>query len=355
MITLHQLLKATVKQGASDLHIVAGSPPILRINGRVVRIKTGNLTSADTQRLCYSILTDGQKSQFENKRDFDFSFGIKDLARFRANMFFQRGMVSGVFRRIPFGVPELDSLDLPSVIGDFANYPNGLVLVTGPTGSGKSTTLAALIDKINRERRGHIVTMEDPIEYVHTHKSCIVNQREISVDTGTYADALKYVLRQDPDVCLLGEMRDPETMEAALSIAETGHLVFATVHTNSSVDTISRIVSSFSANQQDRVRSQISMVLRAVLSQRLIPSAGDGMAVASEVLVVTPGIANLIRENKMHQLYGIMQVGQQKTGMQTLNQSLFSLVMKRKIEVKTAFEYSPDPEELDKILKKAGV
>ncbi|MCB0421556.1 MAG: type IV pilus twitching motility protein PilT [Bdellovibrionales bacterium] len=355
MITLHQLLKAAVKQGASDLHIVSGSPPILRINGRVVRVKTGNLTAADTQRLCYSILTDNQKSQLENSKDFDFSFGIKDLARFRANLFFQRGMLSGVFRRIPFGVPDLENLGLPNVVGDFSAFPNGLVLVTGPTGSGKSTTLAAIIDKINRERRSHIVTLEDPIEYVHTHKSCIVNQREINVDTGSYSKALKYILRQDPDICLIGEMRDPETMEAALSVAETGHLVFSTLHTNSAVDSISRIVSSFSSNQQDRVRSQLSMVLRAVLSQRLIPATVDGMAIATEVLTMTPGIANLIREAKLHQIYGVMQVNQKKTGMQTLNQSLFNLIMKRKVEIKTAFEYSPDPEELDKLLKRAGV
>lgn len=355
MITLHQLLKAAVKQNASDLHIVAGSPPVLRVEGRIVRVKAGDLTPDQTRQVCYSILTDAQKSRFEATKELDFSFGIKSMARFRANLFFQRGAVSGVFRRIPIDVPDIELLNLPPVIVDATNFPTGLVLVTGPTGSGKSTTIAALIDKINRERRNHIITLEDPIEYVHPHKSCIVNQREVGIDTVSYRAALKHVLRQDPDVCVLGELRDLETIEAALTICETGHLVFATLHTNSAISTITRIVNVFPSDQQDRVRAQLSLVLNTVVSQRLLPAQKGGMVAAFEVLIMNPSVRNLIRENKLHQVYGMMQVGQDKSGMTTLNQSLLKLVLKRRIEVRQAFFYSPDPEELDKMLKQAGV
>lgn len=355
MITLHQLLKAAVKQGASDLHIVAGSPPVLRVDGRIVRVKTPELTAEDTRKLCYSILTDSQKGKFEAVKELDFSFGIKSMARFRANMFFQRGAVSGVFRRIPYEIPELESLGLPKSVFDLTQNPTGLVLVTGPTGSGKSTTIAAIIDKINKERRGHIITIEDPIEYVHQHKSCIVNQREVGADTASYRSALKYLLRQDPDVCLMGEMRDLETIESALILAETGHLVFATLHTNSSVQTINRIVSVFPAEQQERIRVQLSFVLNGVVSQRLIPGIKGGLVAATEILVMNPNIRNLIRENKLHQVYGMMQIGQEKTGMQTLNQALLKLIVKRRIELRTAFSFSADPEELDKLLKQAGI
>lgn len=355
MITLHQLLKAAVKQNASDLHIVAGSPPVLRVEGRMVRVKSGEMTADHTRQICYSILTDAQKSRFEATKELDFSFGIKSMARFRANLFFQRGAVSGVFRRIPIEIPDIELLGLPPVVVDVVNFPTGLILVTGPTGSGKSTTIAALIDKINRERRNHIITLEDPIEYVHPHKSCIVNQREVGIDTVSYRSALKHVLRQDPDVCMMGELRDLETIEAALNICETGHLVFATLHTNSAISTITRIVNVFPSDQQDRVRAQLSLTLNTVVSQRLIPAAKGGMVAALEVLVMNPSVRNLVRENKLHQVYGMMQVGQDKTGMITLNQSLLKLVMKRRIDVRQAFFYSSDPEELDKMLKQAGV
>src|SRR5665213_142414 len=342
MITLHQLLKAAVKQGASDLHIVAGSPPVLRVEGRIVRVKAGEMTSDQTRQVCYSILTDAQKSRFEATKELDFSFGIKSMARFRANLFFQRGAVSGVFRRIPIEVPDIDLLGLPQVVSDVVNYPSGLVIVTGPTGSGKSTTIAAIVDKINRERRSHIITLEDPIEYVHPHKSCIVNQREVGIDTVSYRSALKHVLRQDPDVCVMGELRDLETIDAALNICETGHLVFATLHTNSAISTITRIVNVFPSDQQERVRTQLSLTLNQVISQRLIPGAKGGMVAALEVLVLNSSVRNLIREDKLHQVYGMMQIGQDKTGMITLNQSLLKLVLKRKIEVRQAFYQSAD-------------
>lgn len=355
MITLHQLLKATVKQNASDLHVVAGSPPALRINSRITRVKTESLTVDMARKLCYSILTDLQKSEFEEKKELDFSFGIKNMARFRANFFYQRGAVSGVFRRIALEVPDIDTLTLPKSIQETVNFPNGLILVTGPTGSGKSTTIAGLIDKVNKERRGHIITLEDPIEYVHSHQNCIVNQREIGSDSMSYKMALKHILRQDPDVCVLGEMRDLETVEAALTIAETGHLVFATLHTNSAIQTINRIVGLFAADQQDRIRTQLSFVLCAVISQRLLPSVAGDLISACELLVLNPSIRTLIRENKLHQIYGMMQVGQEKSGMVTLNQSLMDLIIKRKVELRQAFMASPDPEELDKMLKKAGI
>lgn len=355
MITLHQLLKAALRQNASDLHIVAGSPPVLRVEGKVVRVKSPDLTADQTRQLCYSILTDAQRSRFEATKELDFSFGIKAMARFRGNLFFQRGAVSGVFRRIPLEIPEIDTLGLPQIIGELVNYPTGLILVTGPTGSGKSTTIAAMVDKINRERRGHIITLEDPIEYVHSHKSSIVNQREVGVDTVSYRSALKHLLRQDPDVCMMGELRDLETIDAALTVCETGHLVIGTLHTNSAISTITRVVNVFPADQQDRVRTQLSLTLNAIVSQRLMPSSKGGQVAALEILLLNPSIRNLIRENKLHQVYGMMQVGQDKSGMVTLNQSLTSLVLKRKIDVRTAFANSSDPEELDKLLKAAGV
>lgn len=355
MISLHQLLKATVKQNASDLHLVAGSPPILRVDGKMVRIKAPELTSDMTQSLCYSILTDSQKGKFEATKELDFSFGVKSTARFRANFFYQRGAVTGVFRRIPVEIPDLDSLRIPQVVRELINVPTGLILITGPTGSGKSTTIAALIDKINKERRQHIITLEDPIEYVHPHKNCIVNQREIGVDTVSYRSALKHILRQDPDVVLMGELRDLDTIESALNVAETGHLVFSTLHTNSAVQSINRVVNVFPGEQQDRIRLQLSLTLNAIVSQRLVPSRSGGMVAAMEVLIMNTNVRNLIRENKLHQVYGMMQVGQDKSGMITMNQSLSKLVLSRKVDMKTAFLYSNDPEELDKILKQAGV
>lgn len=355
MITLQQLLKAAIKQNASDLHIVAGSAPVLRVDGQIVRFKSEVFNSDQTQQLCYSILTDAQKSRFEATKELDFSFGVQDLARFRANFFFQKGAVSAVFRRIAVDIPSIDALGLPKVVHEVINYPSGLVLVTGPTGSGKSTTLAALIDRINRDQRGHIITLEDPIEYVFPHRSSIVNQREVGVDTVSYRSALKHILRQDPDVCFMGELRDLETIETALLVAETGHLVFSTLHTNSAVSTINRIVSVFPAEQQDRVRVQLSLTLHAVVSQRLIPSLKGGQVAAFEVMVLNPSLRHLIREGKMHQLYGMMQVGQDKSGMCTMNQSLMKHVIQRKIDVRTAFLNTSDPEELDKMMKAAGI
>lgn len=355
MITLHQLLKAAVKQGASDLHLVAGSAPILRVDGRIVRVKADELTSEMTQKLCYSILTDSQKGKFEATKELDFSFGIKSMARFRANFFYQRGAVSGVFRRIPLDIPDLDQLQAPPIVKELINAPTGLILVTGPTGSGKSTTIAALIDRINRDMRGHIITLEDPIEYVHPHRNSIVNQREIGVDTVSYRAALKHVLRQDPDVVLMGELRDLDTIEAALNVAETGHLVFSSLHTNSAIQSINRIVNVFPADQQDRIRLQLSLTLNAIVSQRLIPAINGGVVAAMEILMMNTNVRNLIRENKLHQIYGIMQVGQDKTGMTTMNQSLLRLILARKIEVKTAFIYSADQDELDKMLRQAGI
>lgn len=355
MITLQQLLKATVKQGATDLHLVSGSPPILRIAGKVARVKSNELSADEVRTLCYSILTDIQKSKLEETKELDMSFEIKSVARFRANFFFQKGGVSGVFRRIPLDIPDVSLLGLPAAAKSLTEVANGLILVTGPTGSGKSTTIAALLDKINREQRGHLITIEDPIEYIHSHKNCIVNQRELGRDTDSFKSALKYVLRQDPDYCLIGEMRDVETIEAAMVLAETGHLVFASLHTNSAVATIQRIVSVFSPEHQDRIRAQLSFVLQAVLCQQLLTTTKGGLVAACELMILTPSLRNLIRENKLHQMYGMMQVGQDKTGMVTLNQSLLSLVMSRRVDLRSAFAVSADPEELDKMLKKAGL
>jgi twitching motility protein PilT len=348
---LHQLLKAMIEKGASDLHVTTGSPPQLRIDGRLVPLKHPPLTPVETRQLCYSILTDAQKHQFEEESELDLSFGVKNLSRFRANIYMQRGAVSGAFRTIPFKILNFQELGLPSAVAELARKPRGLILVTGPTGSGKSTTLASMIDKINTERHEHILTIEDPIEYLHPHKSCIVNQREVGADTDSFKKALRYVLRQDPDVILVGEMRDLETIEAALVIAETGHLVFATLHTNSSVQTINRILDVFPPYQQPQVRAQLSMVLEGVLSQTLIPKAsGTGRALAVEVLVPNMAIRNLIREDKVHQIYGQMQVGQARFGMQTMNQSLAELIQRRVISFEDGLLRSSEPDELRQIL-----
>jgi twitching motility protein PilT len=355
MITLQQLLKTTVKQGATDLHISVGSAPALRIDGKIVRVKAEDLTPEETQTLCYSVLTDEQRAEFEKKRELDFSFGVKDTARFRGNLFYQRGSVAGVFRRIPLEIPTLDSLNVPQAVHTIADFPHGLVLITGPTGSGKTTTIAAILDQINTNRRAHIITLEDPIEYIHPHKTAIFNQREVHQDTESYHEGLRHLLRQDPDVCLIGEMRDLETIETALTVSETGHLVFATLHTNSAAQTISRIINVFPAGDQERIRTQLSLTLQAIVSQRLVPAIDGGLIAAVEVLILNQSLRNLIRENKLHQIYGMMQVGQNKSGMITLNQSLMNLVLKRKIDIKHAFEESPDVEELDMMLKKAGI
>ncbi|MBT4760361.1 MAG: PilT/PilU family type 4a pilus ATPase [Bdellovibrionaceae bacterium] len=355
MITLHQLLKAAVKQGASDLHLLVGSAPVLRVNGSLVRVKSKALTADEVKQLCFTILTDEQRIEFEQRRDLDFSFGVKNLSRFRGNLFYQKNSVSAVFRKIPIEIPDINLLGLPPQILDVIHYKSGLVLVAGPTGCGKTTTIAGLIDKYNKEKRGHVITVEDPIEYIHSHKNSIINQREIGVDTPSYNDALRYILRQDPDVVLLGELRDLKSIQAAMLIAETGHLVFSTIHTNSAVQSISRIIREYPGDQQEKAQIQLSSHLRAIVSQRLVKSRESGRVVACEYMALTSNIQNLIRDGKLHQVYGMMQVGQEQTGMMTLNQSLLQLVLKRKIDVREAFEESADPDELDSLLTKAGV
>jgi twitching motility protein PilT len=347
MANLHQLLKAMIEKGASDLHVTTSTPPQLRIDGKLVPLKMPPLSPPETKQLCYSILTDSQKHKFEETNELDLSFGVRGLSRFRANIFTQRGAVAGAFRAIPYKIKSFEDLGLPKVITELVRKPRGLILVTGPTGSGKSTTLASMIDFINTERNEHIVTIEDPIEYLHPHKNCVVNQREVGADTKSFQNALKYILRQDPDVVLVGEMRDLETIEAALTVSETGHLCFATLHTNSAVQTINRIVDVFPPYQQSQVRAQLSFVLEGVLCQSLIPRAnGPGRAMALEVMVPNPAIRNLIREDKVHQMYSQMQIGQDKFGMQTMNQSLASLYGRRMISLEDAMGRSSDGEEL---------
>jgi len=350
-INLHQLLKAMIEKGASDLHITTGTPPQLRIDGSLVPLKMDALAPADTKRLCYSILTEEQKNKFEKDSELDLSFGVKNLARFRSNIFVQRGAIAGAFRAIPFKILTLDELGLPSITMELVHRPRGLVVITGPTGAGKSTTLAAIIDQINTTQRQHIITIEDPIEYLHPHKRCVVNQREVGTDTFGFKEALKYILRQDPDVVLIGEMRDRETVEAALTISETGHLVFTTLHTNNAVQTINRIIDLFPPHQQPQVRAQLSHVLQGVMTQQLLPRAGGpGRVVACEVLIPNPAIRNLIREDKVHQMYSQMQVGQGKHGMITLNQSLYGLLQKRVITLEEALGVSYDPDELRQMI-----
>ena len=350
--SIQQLLHHMVGQGASDLHITTGTPPQIRVNGHMTPIKMRTLLPADTKHICYSILTEAQKRKFEENNELDFSFGVKGLARFRGNIFVQRGAVGGVFRLIPYKFLSFDELGLPPVVNDISKKANGLVLVTGPTGSGKSTTLASIIDKINSERHEHIITIEDPIEYLHPHKSCLVNQREVGSDTFSFKNALKYILRQDPDIVLLGELRDLETIEAALTIAETGHLCFATLHTNSAVQTINRIIDVFPTNQQQQVRTQLAFVLEGVLSQTLMRRRdGKGRVLALEIMVPNTAIRALIRDDKVHQLYSQMQMGQDKYGMQTMNQCLFSLLHKQIITEDDAKSRSPDPEELKEMIK----
>ncbi|MBW2235016.1 MAG: type IV pilus twitching motility protein PilT [Deltaproteobacteria bacterium] len=347
MANLHQLLKAMIEKGASDLHITTSSPPQLRVDGKLHPLKMPPLSASETKQLCYSILTDAQKHRFEEENELDLSFGVRGLSRFRSNIFMQRGAVAGAFRAIPFKIMTFEELGLPKVVTELSRKPRGLVLVCGPTGSGKSTTLASVIDKINQERSEHIVTIEDPIEYLHPHKGCLVNQREVGADTKGFTQALKYILRQDPDVVLIGEMRDLETIEAALTLAETGHLCFATLHTNSAVQTINRIVDVFPPYQQAQVRAQLSFVLEGVVCQSLMPRAnGPGRVLAIEVMVPNPAIRNLMREDKIHQIYSAMQVGQQKFGMQTFNQSLAALYQRRMVTMEEALGRSSDAEEL---------
>jgi len=352
-LNLRALLEEMVSLGASDLHIVAGECPKLRIDGEITSARTGGvLAPKDTLQLAYSVLTENQKKRFEMEDELDFSFGIASLARFRGNCFRQRGCVSMVVRQIPFSIKTFNDLGLPASIAKMAEKPRGLVLVTGPTGSGKSTTLAAMIDKINRERKGHIITVEDPIEFIHKHQGCLINQREVGTDTKSFANALKYALREDPDVILIGEMRDLETIQAALTIAETGHLAFATLHTNSAPEAINRIIDVFPAHQQAQVRAQLAFVLEGIVTQTLVPRAsGRGRAMAAEVLVVTPAIRALIRDDKVHQIYSSMQSGK-KFGMQTLNDALYALYMGREITVEEALRVTGSQDEFLRMIGK---
>lgn len=353
MATLYDLLKMMIDKNASDLHITTGSSPRLRIDGKLVNIDHPQLTPADTKALCYSILTDAQKHKYEETNELDLSFGVKGLSRFRANIFMQRGAVAGAFRTIPFEIRGFKELGLPEITNELVKKPRGLILVTGPTGCGKSTTLAAMIDKINNERADHIITVEDPIEYLHPHKKCLINQREVNADTLSFKAALKYVLRQDPDVVLIGEMRDLETIEAALTVSETGHLTFATLHTNSAVQTINRIIDVFPPHQQEQIRVQLSFVLEGIFAQQLLSKkTGHGRALAVELLVPNPAIRNLIREDKIHQVYSMMQTGQAKFGMQTMNQSLYELYARGHITYEDAVGRSSMPDEIIQMIQR---
>ena len=355
MATLYELLKIMIERGASDLHISTGTAPRIRVDGKLFPLDGPPLTAADTKALCYSVLTDAQKHRFEENNELDLSFGVKGLSRFRANIFMQRGAVTGAFRTIPFNIKTFKELGLPDIVSILTKKPRGLILVTGPTGCGKSTTLATMIDKINEERQEHIITIEDPIEYLHAHKKCLINQREIKADTDSFKAALRYVLRQDPDIVLIGEMRDLETIEAALTVSETGHLTLATLHTNTAVQTINRVIDVFPPHQQEQVRVQLSFVLEGIISQQLIPKkSGYGRVLAVEVLVPTPAIRNLIREDKIHQIYAMMQTGQAKFGMQTMNQSLFELYTKGFLSYEDALGKSPVPEEMLNMMQKAS-
>jgi len=355
--TLPELLKMTVDLHGSDLHLTTNTPPQVRVHGKLQRLNMPDLTPTETKALAYSVMTDVQKKRFEETLELDFSFGIRGIARFRSNVFNQRGAVGAVYRLIPEQIKSFRDLGLPAVLATLAERPRGLVLVTGPTGSGKSTTLAAMLDKINDERHEHILTIEDPIEYIHQHKGCLVNQREVHSDTHGFAEALRAALREDPDIVLIGELRDLETTESALRIAETGHLTFGTLHTNSAAQTINRIIDMFPAHQQSQIRTQLSLVLEGVVCQSLLAKAdGTGRTVALEILVPTPAIRNLIREDKVHQIYSSMQAGQEKLGTQTFNQSLVTLYMQRLITLETAMTASSLKDELTEMIKRgAGV
>lgn len=355
-LSLSDLLKKLTEAGGSDLHITTNSAPQIRVHGHLRSLEGYRLlTSADTKQLAYSVLTDAQKHRFEENLELDFSFGVKGLSRFRANIFNQRGAVGAVFRAIPYEIKAFDQLGLPPIVKQLCDKPRGLILVTGPTGSGKSTTLAAMVDKVNQDRHEHILTIEDPIEFLHSHKNCLVNQREVNADTHGFEDALRTALRQDPDVVLVGEMRDLTTIESALRIAETGHLTFATLHTNSAASTINRIIDVFPSGQQAQIRAQLSLVLEGIMCQALLPKAdGTGRAMALEILVPNSAIRNLIREDKVHQIYSMMQTGQDKYGMQTFNQSLATLFHKRLISLETAILRSSNVDELKDLIDRGS-
>ncbi|KPL19414.1 MAG: hypothetical protein AMJ92_02945 [candidate division Zixibacteria bacterium SM23_81] len=354
MVTLLELLEEMVTKNASDLHLTVAVPPVFRLDGDLVPSQHEVLRPADTQRLAFSVLSENQKKKFEENKELDLSFGIEKLGRFRANVFLQRGCVAMAVRLIPFVIPSFEELGLPNVIADLALKPRGLVLVTGPTGSGKSTTQAAMVDRINRHRSVHVVTVEDPIEFLHQHNQSIINQREVYEDTNSFVNALKYVLREDPDVVLVGEMRDLETMETTLRIAETGHLALATLHTNSCDQSINRIVDAFPAHQQAQVRTQLSFVLEGVVSQQLLPKVGGGRILAMEILICTPAIRALIRDEKVHQIYSLIQAGT-KYGMRTMNQSLLELSQSGQITMNDALKCSAKPDELKDMLSTGGL
>ena len=350
-ITLTALLRAMVDQDASDLHLSSGTPPQFRIHGRLFKAKSDNLTPDDIKELIFESLNEQQKQVFQDEQELDFSFGVKDVARFRGNLFFQRGSMGAVFRKIAMTVPNFDDLALPEVLKKVMKQPNGLVLVTGPTGSGKSTSLASMIDFLNREENGHILTIEDPIEYVHQHKGCIINQREVGSDSKSFQEALRHALRQDPDYILVGELRDLETIEMALTAAETGHLVFATLHTNSAVQSLARILNVFPPHQQPQIRQLLSTSLQCVMTQQLVPNSGKpGRSLVVEIMIPNAAVRNLIREDKVHQIYGNMQTGQTGSGMMTMNQSLAEQVKKGNITKQDAMGYSLLPEELQKMV-----
>lgn len=349
MATMQELLSRMLEKHASDLHLIAGSPPLYRTDGRLVAFSSDAMTPDEVLRLTYSVMNEHQRKIFEQKKEVDFSFGVQNLSRFRANVYLQRGCASSAIRLIPYRIQPLNELGLPPVVTELTTRPNGLVLVTGPTGSGKSTTLAAMVDKINSEREGHILTIEDPIEFVHRHKKCMISQREVFQDTNSFADALRVALRQDPDVVLIGEMRDLETIQAALTIAETGHLTLATLHTNSATQTVNRIVDVFPPGQKATVRMQLSMVLEGIISQALLSRIGGGRIMACEIMIATQAIRSLIRDDKVHQMQGMLEVGQ-KYGMQTMNAELTRLYHQRLISKAEALSRSPDPEQIQKML-----
>jgi twitching motility protein PilT len=347
---LRTLLQEMIDRKASDLHITAGVRAKMRIDGEMEDSKIDYvLQPKDTLQVAYSVLTENQKKRFEMEDELDFSFGISGLARFRGNCFKQRGCVAMVIRQIPFKIKTFEQLNLPKVLADLSDRPRGLVLVTGPTGSGKSTTLAAMLDRINKNVKGHMITIEDPIEFIHTHQGCIVNQREVGTDTKSFGASLKYALRQDPDVVLIGEMRDLETIHAGLTIAETGHLAFATLHTNSAAESINRIIDVFPSHQQSQVRAQLAFCLEGIVTQTLLPKIGGGRVMAAEILVMTGAIRALIRDDKIHQIYSSMQAGK-KFGMQTMNDALYQLYVTKQVTADDCLRSSSDQGELMRMM-----